>query len=221
MLKYKICVLFLFVLVLCGFSFVSADGDNFPLLGKVIYIDPGHGGLDPGAMYQSVMEKDINLSISRKLEKKLFSLGAIVYLTRYGDYDLAVNNTINRKRSDLSRRGNIINKSKCDIFISIHLNAEETGLYRGAQAFYSDNNEQNQLIASILQDEFKKNLNSTRKYKNNNDLYLQKRIKVPGVLVELGFLSNSNERYLLRQQNYQEKLALTITNGIIKYFNSL
>ena len=221
MLKYKICVLFLFVLVLCGFSFVSADGDNFPLLGKVIYIDPGHGGLDPGAMYQSVMEKDINLSISRKLEKKLFSLGAIVYLTRYGDYDLAVNNTINRKRSDLSRRGNIINKSKCDIFISIHLNAEETGLYRGAQAFYSDNNEQNQLIASILQDEFKKNLNSTRKYKNNNDLYLQKRIKVPGVLVELGFLSNSNERYLLKQQNYQEKLALTITNGIIKYFNSL
>lgn len=221
MFKYKICVLFLFVLVLCGFSFVSADGDNFPLLGKVIYIDPGHGGLDPGAMYQSVMEKDINLSISRKLEKKLFSLGAIVYLTRYGDYDLAVNNTINRKRSDLSRRGNIINKSKCDIFISIHLNAEETGLYRGAQAFYSDNNEQNQLIASILQDEFKKNLNSTRKYKNNNNLYLQKRIKVPGVLVELGFLSNSNERYLLKQQNYQEKLALTITNGIIKYFNSL
>lgn len=186
----------------------------------VTYV-PSHGGLDPGAMYQSVMEKDINLSISRKLEKKLFSLGAIVYLTRYGDYDLAVNNTINRKRSDLSRRGNIINKSKCDIFISIHLNAEETGLYRGAQAFYSDNNEQNQLIASILQDEFKKNLNSTRKYKNNNDLYLQKRIKVPGVLVELGFLSNSNERYLLRQQNYQEKLALIITNGIIKYFNSL
>ena len=172
-------------------------------------------------MYSGVLEKDINLEISKKIQDKLFSLGAIVYLTRYGDYDLSVNNTINRKRSDLSRRSNIINKSKCDLFLSVHLNAEETGLYRGAQAFYSDNNEQNQLIASIMQEEFKNKLNSTRKYKNNNDLYLQKRIKVPGVLVELGFLSNSNERYLLKQNTYQEKIALTITNALIKYFNSL
>lgn len=221
MLKYKICVLFLFIIILCGFSFVNASDDNFPLIGKIIYIDPGHGGLDPGAMYSGVLEKDINLEISKKIQDKLFSLGAIVYLTRYGDYDLSVNNTINRKRSDLSRRSNIINKSKCDLFLSVHLNAEETGLYRGAQAFYSDNNEQNQLIASIMQEEFKNKLNSTRKYKNNNDLYLQKRIKVPGVLVELGFLSNSNERYLLKQNTYQEKIALTITNALIKYFNSL
>lgn len=55
MLKYKICVLFLFVLVLCGFSFVSADGDNFPLLGKVIYIDPGHGRY----YYAKVVETEI------------------------------------------------------------------------------------------------------------------------------------------------------------------
>lgn len=221
MLKYKICVLFLFIIILCGFSFVSATEDTLPLLNKVIYIDPGHGGLDPGAMYSGIMEKDINLSISKKLEEKLFSLGAIVYMTRYGDYDLSVTNTINRKRSDLSRRSNIINKSDCDLFISIHLNAEETNIYKGAQVFYADNNEQNITLAEIFQHEFKTQLNSTRKYKRSNDLYLQKRIKRPGILLEVGFLSNANERYLLKQENYQQKIVNTIAIATIKYFKSL
>jgi len=166
------------------------------------------------------MEKDINLEISKKIESKLLELGAIVYMTRYGDYDLSVNNTINRKRSDLSRRSNIINKSNCDLFISIHLNAEETNSYRGAQVFYSETNEKNVEIAKLFQEDFKKELNSTRKYKKDNSLYLQKRIKVPGVLLEVGFLSNANERYLLKQQNYQEKVSTTIVNTIIKYFKT-
>lgn len=219
MLKYKICVLFLFIISLICFDFIDAN-NNFPLLGKVIYIDPGHGGLDPGAMYGGVMEKDINLEISKKIETKLLELGAIVYMTRYGDYDLSVNNTINRKRSDLSRRSNIINKSDCDLFISIHLNAEETNSYRGAQVFYSEANKKNVEIAKLFQEDFKKELNSTRKYKKDNSLYLQKRIKVPGVLLEVGFLSNANERYLLKQQNYQEKVSTTIVNTIIKYFKN-
>lgn len=219
MLKYKICVLFLFIISLICFDFIDAN-NNFPLLGKVIYIDPGHGGLDPGAMYGGIMEKDINLEISKKIESKLLELGAIVYMTRYGDYDLSVNNTINRKRSDLSRRSNIINKSDCDLFISIHLNAEETNSYRGAQVFYSETNEKNVEIAKLFQEDFKKELNSTRKYKKDNSLYLQKRIKVPGVLLEVGFLSNANERYLLKRKNYQEKVSTTIVNTIIKYFKN-
>ena len=197
---------------------MSANEESLPLLNKIIYIDPGHGGLDPGAMYSGVMEKNINLEISKKLEERFFSLGAIVYMTRYGDYDLSVNNTINRKRSDLSRRRNIINRSNCDLFISIHLNAEETNIYKGAQVFYSDNNEQNIVIAKIFQQEFKEQLNSTRKYKLNNGLYLQKKITRPGVLLEVGFLSNSNERYLLKQNNYQQKIVNTITSATINYF---
>ena len=141
------------------------------------------------------------------------------YLTRYGDYDLSVNNTINRKRSDLSRRGNIINKSDCDLFLSIHLNVESTGIWKGAQTFYNTNNKQNKEIAKILQQQFKDDLNSKRKEKNKNDLYLQKRINKPGVLIEVGFLSNASERYLLRQKTYQDKVTLSITNGILKYFN--
>lgn len=218
MLRYKITVLFILLISICTFNFVEAGTNELPLLGKVIYLDPGHGGLDPGAMYKNIKEKNINLQISKNLEKRLTKLGAIVYLTRYDDYDLSVNNTINRKRSDLSRRGNIINKSDCDLFLSIHLNAENTGIWKGAQTFYNTNNKENKKIAELLQQQFKENLNSKRKAKNKNDLYLQKRINRPGVLIEVGFLSNASERYLLKQEKYQDKVTLSIANALLKYF---
>lgn len=103
MFKYKVYILVFSFILLITINFVRASENNFSLIGKVIYIDPGHGGLDPGAIYKNIKEKDINLKISKILEKKLSKLGAIVYMTRYGDYDLSVNNTINKKRSDLSR----------------------------------------------------------------------------------------------------------------------
>lgn len=200
-----------------SFNFASAQDSEMPLLGKVIYIDPGHGGSDPGAMYMEIREADLNLKISQKLEKKLVSLGAIVYLTRYGDYDLSVNHTVNRKRSDLSRRGNIINRSDCDLFLSIHLNAEETGIWRGSEVYYDDINPENKVIAEIMQEKLKKYLGSKRSLKKTDDLYLQKRIERPGVLIEAGFLSNSSDRYLLKQETYQEKIASAITEGILAY----
>lgn len=218
MLKYKVGTLFILMIGIFCFSFVSAENMELPLLSKVIYIDPGHGGPDPGAMYKEIKESDINLKISKKLEEKLSNLGAIVYLTRYGDYDLSVNHTVNRKRSDLSRRGNIINRSNCDLFLSIHLNAEESGLWRGSEVYYNDSNKENEIIADIIQNEFKKSLGSKRQKKKTEDLYLQKRIERPGVLLEVGFLSNSSDRYLLKQDTYQDKIANTIMTGIIEYF---
>ncbi len=220
MLKYKIYVLLIFLISLCSINYIYAKNNELLLLGKVIYIDPGHGNLDPGAMYKGIKEKDINLEISKKVEDILIKEGAIVYLTRYGDYDLSVPNTINRKRSDLSRRGNIINKSDCDLFISIHLNAEDTGVWRGAQVFYDDKNSENEKIAKIFQKHFKKDLNSTRKYKKTKELYLQKRIDKPGVLLELGFLSNASDRYLLKQDSYQNKIATTIRNSVVEYLTN-
>ena len=94
--------------------------------------------MDPGAIYKDIEEADINLKIAQKASKLLEQYGAIVYLTRYGDYDLSVPNTINRKRSDLSRRGNIINRSNCDLYLSIHLNAEGSNTWKGAQMFYDN-----------------------------------------------------------------------------------
>lgn len=219
MLKHRMIMLISFLIFLMGTNIVLANTsyNKLPLLGKVIYIDPGHGGRDPGALYKDLYESDINLEISKKLEQKLVSLGAIVYLTRYGDYDLAVPNTINRKRSDLSRRGNAINKSMCDLYISIHLNAESSSSWYGAQVFYDDVNENNKILAEIMQKELSKNFRTKRKATLTSEMYLHKRIDRPGILIEAGFISNPNERYLLKQDYYQKKLATVISNGIIKY----
>ena len=123
MLKYKIGALVFLLTLLCFFNFVSAKENNLSLLSKVIYLDAGHGGADSGAFYKNVKESDLNLSITNKVMELLKQDGAIVYLTRYGDYDLSVSNAWNRKRSDLSRRANIINQSECDLYLSIHLNS--------------------------------------------------------------------------------------------------
>lgn len=214
-------MLFILILFLCTFSFVRADENDLSLLGKVIYIDPGHGGVDPGAIYKDIEEATINLEISKKITSSLEREGAIVYLTRNGDYDLSVNNAVNRKRSDLSRRGNIINRSMCDLYLSIHLNADVSSTWRGAQVFYDDINPKNEEIAKILQDVLKDDLNTTRKYKEVTDMYLHKRVTRPGVLVEVGFITNPNERYLLLQDYYQQKIAGSITRGVIKIFEEI
>lgn len=215
-MKYKIYCLILFFIFLFSISLVKAQ--TFPLLGKVIYLDPGHGGIDPGAVYANIYEADINLQITLKIQEELEKQGAIVYLTRYGDYDLSVKNAIHRKRNDLSRRANIINKSNCDMYLSIHLNADSSTTWKGAQVFYDDVNENNEKLAKILQETLKKNLNTNREYKQIYDQYMYKRINQLGVLVEVGFISNPNERYLLQTEDYQIKIAKTITDGINEYF---
>lgn len=207
--------LFALVLLILNISIISyVKGENLDLIGKVIYIDPGHGGIDPGATYKDIYEKDINLSIALKLKKELENNGAIVYLTRYDDIDLSIS-TNNHKKSDLNNRVRAINNSNADLFISIHLNSYGTSWY-GLQIFYDDNNSNNEVLASIM-DKNIKNLNGNRTYKKKNNLYLLKNIKIPGILVEVGFLSNENERYLLTNSKYQEKVSKSLCNGIKEY----
>ena len=183
----------------------------------VVFIDPGHGGIDPGAVYKDLYEKDINLSISFKLKNLLEEEGITVYMTRMGDYDLAVTNALNRKRSDLSRRSNIINRSNSNLYVSIHLNKVASNTWYGAQVFYSDNDPKNLFLASLIQEEFIKDTKTNRKVTMTNEMYMHNRITIPGVLVEAGFLSNPNERYLLKQDEYKEKIANCIKQGILKY----
>lgn len=207
--------LFTLVLLILNISIISyVKGENLDLIGKVIYIDPGHGGIDPGATYKDIYEKDINLSIALKLKKELENNGAIVYLTRYDDIDLSIS-TNNHKKSDLNNRVRAINNSNADLFISIHLNSYGTS-WHGVQIFYDDNNSTNEVLASIM-DKNIKNLNGNRTYKKKNNLYLLKNIKIPGILVEVGFLSNENERYLLTNSKYQEKVSKSLCNGIKEY----
>ncbi len=220
MFRYKICVFLFLLLGIVGFNFVSAEENNLPLLGHIIYIDPGHGGIDPGAIYMNIKEAPINLEISKKLEQALTEKGAIVYMTRYGDYDLSLPNASNHKRSDLNQRIKLINESDCSLFLSIHLNADVSESWYGAQVFYDDINSENSILAEFLQTEFSGSLNSKRKIKEINDLYLYRNAERPGVLVEVGFLSNANERYLLRQDSYQQKIVDAIVVGVINYIGS-
>lgn len=216
----KIYSIFLLIIFICTFSFVNADikKSNLELLGKVIYIDPGHGGPDPGTVYKDIYEKDINLEICKKLQTILESDGAIVYLTRYGDYDLSKSYTGSRKKSDLNNRAKIINDSKADLYISIHLNSISSSTWSGAQVFYDDVNENNYDLALLMQEQLKTDLKTTREVKEISTMLMNRKITIPGVLIEAGFLSNPNDRYLLQKADYQYKIVESIKKGIIKYF---
>ena len=213
-------MLFLLIISMCSFSFVSANKSeyNLELLGKVIYIDPGHGGLDPGTIYKDIYEKDINLEICKKLQSILEDEGATIYLTRYGDYDLSKSYTGSRKKSDLNNRAKIINDSKADLYISIHLNSISSSTWSGAQVFYDDVNKNNYDLALLMQQQLKADLKTNRKVKEISTMLMNRKITIPGILIEAGFLSNSNDRYLLQKADYQYKIVESIKKGIIKYF---
>jgi len=216
MLKYKISTLLTLIIMIFTFSLVKADEPK--LIGKVIYIDPGHGGRDPGATYKEIKESDINLEISNKIKKELEAEGAKVYLTRNGDYDLSKINTKNHKKNDLETRAKLINESDCDIYISIHLNSDKSPSWEGLQIFYTNKNEKNKKLAEITSNEFKKDMNIKRKIKQLKNMYLFDRITKPGILIEAGFISNSNDRYKLKQNDYQEQIAQTIKKSLINYY---
>lgn len=216
----KYCFVLLFIITLLSFKVVEANikESNLELLGKVIYIDPGHGGLDPGTVYKNIYEKDINLEICKKLQKKLEEEGAIVYMTRYGDYDLSKSYTGSRKKSDLNNRAKIINDSNADLYISIHLNSISSSTWSGAQVFYDDVNKNNYDLAILMQEQLKKDLKTNREVKEISTMLMNRKITIPGILIEVGFLSNPNDRYLLQKANYQYKIVESIKKGIIKYF---
>ena len=214
MYKYKMLIIFLFLLTI--FCNVNAYINEAPLVGKVVYLDAGHGGVDPGAYYKDIYEEDINLSITLKLRDYLLTKGCTVYLTRDGDYDLSNPKARLRKRSDLSNRASLIDKSNADLYLSIHLNSSTSTAWKGAQVFYDDINKNNKDFALIFQKNFNSNLGSKREEKEIKNLYMYKNIKnVPGLILELGFISNANEMQLLNKEWYQNKIVKVITKSVI------
>ena len=216
MKKYIHYSLIIFIISIFLLSSVFGK-DNLFLVGRIIVIDPGHGFLDPGTSYENIYEKDINLNISLYLKEQLESYGATVYMTRDGDYDLSTPNAIYRKKSDFDNRINLINNSKADIYLSIHLNYLSDFKYYGPQVFY---NGKNIYFANIMQDVLNKGLNSNRKIKTiPKDTYMYPKLKVNGLLIECGFLSNYEERQKLITIEYQKKVADLISKGVVKYFS--
>ena len=219
MRRYKTLMLVMFFLSVFSFSVINAKVRNYSLVGRCIYVDAGHGGRDSGAISSTFMEKDMNLVLANKLASELFSRGAMVFLTRDGDYDLS-KSTINKKRDDLYRRVKLINNSGCDMYISLHMNASPSGKWQGIQVFYSNILKENKYIAETITNNLKGNMKNVRDYKKENGYYMYSKLKVPGVLIEAGFISNSNDNYKIRQNDYQNTLVRNIVNGIENFFNN-
>ena len=212
--KYKTTLLIIFCLLVLSLQVISAQ--TLPLQDTIIMVDPGHGGRDSGTYYGKIYEKNINLEISKALEEELTKNGAIVYMTRTRDIDLSSIYDSAKKRGDLYRRLLKIKETKSDLYISIHINWYQNTSMKGAEVLYNSINENNEKLAKSIMKEFKTDLGSTRTIKTT-DLYMYRNTTTPGVLVECGYLSNPTERTLLQQEDYQKKLAKSITNGIINY----
>jgi len=218
MKKYRLFSLFIVFDVFLLISSLFVNKDTSILYGKVIVVDPGHGGKDNGAEVDSIMEDEINLSIAKILYQKLFDQGVVAHLTRTSDYDLAPENSTSRKNKDLKRRTQFINEVDADIFISIHLNIYETSNVNGVQVFYQGYKDDSEKLAKLIQKEFNKNINKKDKKMKLGDYYILNHTYPIGVLVECGFLSNYEERKKLVDTKYQEKIATNIFNGIKKYY---
>ena len=195
---------------------------SMPLSGKTIVIDPGHGGPDGGAVGKdNTEEKGISLSVAKKLQSYLQQSGALVYLTREEDKDLAAEETkglSRRKAEDIRNRLDFIHDKNADFFVTVHLNALPSTRWSGAQTFYYPEFDESKHLAKMIQSEIIRNLeNTTRSPLAINGVYLLKHAEIPGALVEIGFLSNEEERELLKQDEYQQKMAASIYEGILRF----
>lgn len=227
-------ILFITSIILC--SIISCDFVNqkpiksqqvssTPVSSHVVILDAGHGNPDGGATNSNgeIIESDLNLQITLKLQNLLESANCTVVLTRSdenGIYEAEASSIREKKISDMKNRVKIANDSEADILVSIHMNKLEQTQYSGWQTFYKKDDEQSKSLAQKIQ----MNLNNFIKTENNRNIksisgiYLSKHVKIPMVIVECGFLSNYEESQLLKTDNYQNNLAWSIYVGIMDYF---
>ena len=226
-LKKYLSVLLSFIIILLSIIFckvqnVSSNSIyNFSF--PVIIIDAGHGGEDGGAVaFDGTLEKEINLKISLFLNDIISVFGYKTKMIRYNDTDLHTKgNTIrDRKISDIRERYKIMNLYDNCLYVSIHQNKFSDSNVKGAQTFYSPNNNESKILADFIQKSISSQLQSDNNRvikKSGTDIYLLYNATRPTVLVECGFISSYEELSNLKSDNYQHKMALSIAFGIINY----
>ena len=185
-------------------------------------IDPGHGGVDGGAVSSSgVIESALNLDISIKLKYVFLFFGIEPVMVRETDISLhsdGVSGLARQKISDLKNRVKLVNSIENGFLISIHQNSFSDSRYSGAQIFYSD--EESKHLAELLQSNIHEQIdteNSRSSKPVDSRVYLFKNVERPAVLVECGFLTNPKELMLLQDLTYQRKLAVAIFSSYIQF----
>lgn len=194
---------------------------NIDFTKKTVVLDSGHGGIDSGKEgIDGILEKNINLAIAYKLKDMLEKSQIKVVLTRTDDNGLYSESDGNKKAADMKKRCDIIDECKPDVVVSIHQNSFQSASVSGAQVFYYKYSEQGKQLAHILQESLRENLNpeNQRVEKADNTYYMLVHTSAPTVIAECGFLSNPEEAKLLNSEEYQQKVAQALYNGIIKYF---
>ena len=216
-------VLALMMTVALGWGIRGQDEKiwSWTLGDRVVVIDAGHGGVDPGAVGQSkVLEKDVTLAVAKRLQALVQQSGAKTIMVREDDSDLGTSQgLLKRKREDLAKRIQLAMDSQAEVYLSIHANSFTDSKLKGAQTFYHSDSLEGKLLAQSIQQELNTMTNGNRVIKSNQDIYVLKKAHQAAVTVELGFLSNLEEEQLLTTPEYQEKLAIAIYKGLSVYFS--
>jgi N-acetylmuramoyl-L-alanine amidase len=193
---------------------------------KTVILDPGHGGEDPGAVsdYSGLKEKDANLDISLRVKELLEEEGYKVFMTREEDkleYDLQTTNIVKKRLQDLTRRKKMIDDSGADIAVSIHLNKFPKTQYYGAQTFFPPNCLESKKLAESIQKSLREIVDPENKREallKEEPVIIFRDLKTPTVMVECGFLSNKEEEKKLQTDEYRDKIAYAIKEGIASYY---
>ena len=225
---FSLCIL---GMILLGKVIETDRKDSAPTLlpssRPTIIIDAGHGGEDGGAVGNgNVLEKDINLEIAKALDEMLRSAGYQTIMTRSDDrmlYDKNADYKGRKKQLDLQARLAIAQEQENAIFVSIHMNAFSDSQYSGLQVYYSQNHPDSARLAEQIQSDTRELLmkNNNRKTKaSNGTSYLLDRIEHPAILVECGFLSNTEECARLATKDYQKQLATVLFSSISNFYEN-
>ena len=221
---YMLVVMLFLLGTIMGSRSIETIAEKIPMerLHRIV-IDPGHGGEDGGAVScTGKNESNFNLQISLRLNDLFHLLGYETVMIRTTDVSVYTSgDTIaQRKVSDLKQRVRIVQRTSDAVLVSIHQNTFPEGKYSGAQVFYAASHGSKELSARIQADLVASlNPGSSRKEKKGEGIYLLEKITTPGVLVECGFLSNSDEAQLLRQPEQQKRLVAAIVAGYLNFGN--
>lgn len=198
----------------------QAEGEAERADSRLVILDAGHGGNDPGKIsVDGTQEKDLNLEIARKLKAILEQQDIEVIMTRQEDQGLYDENASNKKAQDMKRRCELINEEQPACVVSIHQNSYHEEYVTGAQVFYYGTSQEGQRLAETLQKKLVAYVDpeNHRQAKANESYYLLKKTEVPIVIVECGFLSNWEEAKKLQEDNYQNQIAWAVSMGILSY----
>ena len=192
----------------------------------IVILDAGHGGEDGGASSKDgLKEKDLNLDVALTLGNMLEANGISVIQTRTEDRMLYTEyKKGSLKMQDLKNRLQVSKQNENSIFISIHMNKFSEEKYSGLQVFYSRNSEESAVLANKIQTkvkEYLQNNNDRETKKANSNIYLLDNIDTPAILIECGFLSNSDECTKLSSEEYRKELAGVIYSSVVEFLNEV